>query len=75
MDTKMNTPFPGQQEDPGMEKIRLGISTCLLGENVRYDGGISWIGSLKRLSGNMWNTFPYVLRWNAAFPFQENRCT
>ena len=22
-----------------MEKLRLGISTCLLGENVRYDGG------------------------------------
>ncbi|MCU0845919.1 MAG: DUF523 domain-containing protein, partial [Spirochaetes bacterium] len=22
-----------------MEKIRLGISTCLLGHNVRYDGG------------------------------------
>jgi uncharacterized protein YbgA (DUF1722 family)/uncharacterized protein YbbK (DUF523 family) len=22
-----------------MEKIRLGISTCLLGENIRYDGG------------------------------------
>ncbi len=22
-----------------MEKIRIGISTCLLGENVRYDGG------------------------------------
>ena len=22
-----------------MEKIRLGISSCLLGENVRYDGG------------------------------------
>ena len=22
-----------------MEKIRLGISTCLMGENVRYDGG------------------------------------
>lgn len=22
-----------------MEKIRMGISTCLLGENVRYDGG------------------------------------
>ncbi len=22
-----------------MKKIRLGISTCLLGENVRYDGG------------------------------------
>lgn len=24
-----------------MEKIRLGISTCLLGQNVRYDGGHS----------------------------------
>lgn len=22
-----------------MEKIRLGISACLLGQNVRYDGG------------------------------------
>jgi uncharacterized protein YbbK (DUF523 family) len=22
-----------------MEKIKLGISTCLLGESVRYDGG------------------------------------
>ena len=22
-----------------MEKIKLGISTCLLGENVRFDGG------------------------------------
>jgi uncharacterized protein YbgA (DUF1722 family)/uncharacterized protein YbbK (DUF523 family) len=25
-----------------MERIRLGISTCLLGENVRYDGGHKW---------------------------------
>ncbi len=25
-----------------MDKIRLGISTCLLGENVRYDGGHKW---------------------------------
>jgi len=22
-----------------MEKIRIGVSTCLLGEAVRYDGG------------------------------------
>lgn len=27
------------REAPFMEKIKLGISTCLLGENVRYDGG------------------------------------
>jgi len=25
-----------------MEKIRLGISSCLLGEKVRYDGGHKW---------------------------------
>jgi uncharacterized protein YbgA (DUF1722 family)/uncharacterized protein YbbK (DUF523 family) len=25
-----------------MDPIRLGISTCLLGENVRYDGGHKW---------------------------------
>jgi len=25
-----------------MEKIRLGISTCLLGEEVRFDGGHKW---------------------------------
>jgi uncharacterized protein YbgA (DUF1722 family)/uncharacterized protein YbbK (DUF523 family) len=25
-----------------MEKIRLGISTCLLGDNVRFDGGHKW---------------------------------
>jgi len=25
-----------------MEKIKLGISTCLLGERVRYDGGHKW---------------------------------
>lgn len=25
-----------------MEKIRIGISSCLLGENVRYDGGHKW---------------------------------
>ena len=29
-----------EQRKPGMRKsIKLGISTCLLGENVRYDGG------------------------------------
>lgn len=25
-----------------MEKIKIGISTCLLGQNVRYDGGHQW---------------------------------
>jgi uncharacterized protein YbgA (DUF1722 family)/uncharacterized protein YbbK (DUF523 family) len=39
MDPKMKSTIPGQQEGPMAEKITLGISTCLLGENVRYDGG------------------------------------
>jgi len=43
-----------------MEKIKLGISTCLLGENVRYDGG----HKLDR----------FLTKWNAAFPSQENLC-
>ena len=25
-----------------MEKIKIGISSCLLGEKVRYDGGHKW---------------------------------
>ncbi len=27
------------EEETSMEKIRIGISACLLGQNVRYDGG------------------------------------
>ncbi len=29
-------------EATGAEKVRLGISTCLLGEKVRFDGGHKW---------------------------------
>ena len=35
----MKSTVIGQQGGSTAEKIRLGISTCLLGENVRYDGG------------------------------------
>jgi uncharacterized protein YbbK (DUF523 family) len=34
-----------------MEKISLGISTCLLGENVRYDGGHALDGFLRDALG------------------------
>ncbi len=30
---------PETLEDKALERIRLGVSRCLLGENVRYDGG------------------------------------
>jgi len=29
-------------EGPATETLRLGVSRCLLGENVRYDGGHKW---------------------------------
>jgi uncharacterized protein YbgA (DUF1722 family)/uncharacterized protein YbbK (DUF523 family) len=29
----------GKRKETAMEKIRIGISACLLGQNVRYDGG------------------------------------
>jgi uncharacterized protein YbgA (DUF1722 family)/uncharacterized protein YbbK (DUF523 family) len=36
--------FPAQLgwRDIFMEKIKLGVSTCLLGEKVRFDGGHKW---------------------------------
>ena len=34
-----------------MEKIRIGISACLLGENVRYDGGNALDGFLRDTLG------------------------
>ena len=36
MSEKINRCQPDDERDC---TIRLGISTCLLGENVRYDGG------------------------------------
>ncbi len=34
------------------EKIRLGVSACLLGERVRYDGGHKRAGALLRALGD-----------------------
>jgi uncharacterized protein YbbK (DUF523 family) len=41
-----------------MEKIRLGISSCLLGEKVRYDGGHKLDHYLKETIGQYVQWFP-----------------
>jgi uncharacterized protein YbbK (DUF523 family) len=50
--------------DPVTEKIRLGISSCLLGEKVRYDGGHKLDHFLKEALGK------YV-EWVAVCPEVE----
>ena len=57
-----------------MEKIKLGISTCLVGENVRYDGSHKLDRFLTETLGQFVGMFPCVLRWSVDFPFQGNRC-
>jgi uncharacterized protein YbbK (DUF523 family) len=47
------------------EKIKLGISSCLLGENVRYDGG----HKLDRLT-----TFRFVPNLSAAWVCPGSPC-
>jgi Uncharacterized conserved protein len=42
-----------EAQDNEMEKIKLGISSCLLGENVRYDGEHKLDHFLKILGENM----------------------
>jgi uncharacterized protein YbbK (DUF523 family) len=39
-----------------MNKIKLGISSCLLGENVRYDGG-------NKLDRYLMDAFGHVVEW------------
>ena len=34
--------MPASPEQPSWHKNQFGISSCLLGENVRYDGGHKW---------------------------------
>ena len=57
-----------------MEKIKLGISACLLGENVRYDGVHKLDSFLKDTLGKHVNMFLFVLKLNAASVLPENRC-
>ena len=46
--------------------IRLGISSCLLGNMVRYDGGHKLDEFLVRTLGAYVDMCPCALKWNAA---------
>ncbi|OGW52855.1 MAG: hypothetical protein A2Z46_07855 [Nitrospirae bacterium RBG_19FT_COMBO_55_12] len=45
-------------------KIKLGISSCLLGENVRYDGG-------NKLDQYLMDTFGHIVEWAPFCPEVE----
>ena len=51
-----------------MEKIRLGISTCLLGENVRYDGGHKLDRYLRDILGRYMEYVPVCPEVECGFP-------
>ncbi len=47
------------------EKIRLGVSACLLGERVRYDGGHKRAGALLRALGDAVEWIPLCPEWSS----------
>ena len=52
------------REETAIEKIRVGISACLLGQNVRYDGG-------HRHDRNIADTFGRWFEWTPVCPEVE----
>ena len=55
-------------------KIRLGISMCPLGENVRYDGGTSSTGSSLARWASASSGFQFARRWSAGCPLLVSPC-
>jgi uncharacterized protein YbbK (DUF523 family) len=49
------------------EKVKLGISGCLLGENVRYDGKHQLDHYIRDTLGQLVDRVPVCRRWSAAF--------
>ena len=56
------------------ERIRLGISACLLGQPVRFDGGHKRIHSLWNHSDSSWNGCPCARKSNPDWSRLVNRC-
>ena len=56
------------KETEGMERPRVGISTCLLGENVRYDGGHKLDRFLRDTLGTFVDYVPVCPEVEAGFP-------
>jgi uncharacterized protein YbbK (DUF523 family) len=59
-----------------MAKLRIGISTCLLGENVRYDGGHALDHFLKDTLGTYVTYAPVCPEVECGFGVpRETQCT
>jgi hypothetical protein len=56
-------------------RIRIGASSCLLGEKVRYDGGHKLDRFLTETLGSHFDFLGSVPRWNTASPCLGRRCT
>ena len=54
--------------------IRIGISSCLLGEAVRFDGGHKRDAFLTETFGRSWSGCRSAPKWNAASARRGNRC-
>ena len=50
-----------------MEKIRIGVSTCLLGEAVRYDGGHAYDRYVTETLGQYIEFIPVCPEMEAGF--------
>ena len=57
-----------------MEKIKIGVSSCLLGENVRYDGGHKLDRFLHDTLGEYVEYVPVCPKMNVASVFHERLC-
>ena len=56
-------------------KIRIGISSCLLGNNVRYDGGNKLEYYLRDTLGQIVEWVPVAPRSSQALQYRERLCT
>jgi hypothetical protein len=56
------------------EKIKLGISSCLLGENVRYDGGHQLDHYIRDTLGQFVDWGPVCPEGSAAFRRRTSQC-
>ncbi len=58
-----------------MEKLKIGVSACLLGQNVRYNGGHQLNHFIRDILGQYMEFVPVCPEeWNAACPFPARPC-
>lgn len=56
------------------DKIPIGISACLLGEAVRFDGGHKRLAFAVEQLAPMCALSPFARKWRSACPRRARRC-